>query len=591
MKSQKSQKKKIPKKISYTLLLNWLDNNLLLLLSCFLLVFTPLYPKIPLAELIPGYIVRMRLEDVFVLLTAFVWAIQVLRKKVKYFSTVHLFIGLYLFFSALSILSAVLLLKSIPFETLHIGKSVLHWIRYLEYFMLFAITFSATKSVDEVKKMFGVMVFTLIGVTIYGYGQKFHYWPVFSTMNREFSKGIRLYLTEHARVQSTFGGHYDFAAYLVILNTLVLSLALTVKQRVIKIFLHLTHLFGLWMLILTASRVSFIAYYIAIITTIFVLAATRKKRVDKIKYVLGKSLIYTFIIGAMMFSFGQDMRDRLFHVFKDYPQVEQTYLIVQDFTDFSLINIIAFFSSSSAQPNEDWVAVELTDQQIDPVLNKTDQRPTTSKPKPDDVYVDVPDKVKVATKSATGETKYITIERERTWSDNAIKYGLSAAIRLDTLWPNAVRGFISNPLLGSGFATLNKETPTHFTEAESTDNNFLRTLGETGLLGFISFYGILATGIYFSIQLLKTALSDKAINDRNFLIGFNAGYIGVAIGLLLNAVYIDVYASSKVAFTFWALTGLIIALYYQLDLDSGLSSLKKIKQLLPKKRRRHHKKR
>ena len=33
------------------------------------------------------------------------------------------------------------------------------------------------------------------------------------------------------------------------------------------------------------------------------------------------------------------------------------------------------------------------------------------------------------------------VEKDRVWSDNALKYGLSMGIRLDTLWPNAVKGF------------------------------------------------------------------------------------------------------------------------------------------------------
>ena len=42
-------------------------------------------------------------------------------------------------------------------------------------------------------------------------------------MNREFSKGMRLYLSEYARVQSTFAGHYDLGAYLVVVLPLALA--------------------------------------------------------------------------------------------------------------------------------------------------------------------------------------------------------------------------------------------------------------------------------------------------------------------------------------------------------------------------------
>ena len=67
-------------------------------------------------------------------------------------------------------------------------------------------------------------------VAVYGFGQKYLYWPAFSTMNREFSKGWVLYLTEHARVLSTFGGHYDLAAFIMMVLILLWSLFLFCGQ-------------------------------------------------------------------------------------------------------------------------------------------------------------------------------------------------------------------------------------------------------------------------------------------------------------------------------------------------------------------------
>ena len=53
-------------------LLNYLDNNIILFLSVFLLAFIPLFPKIPLFSPIEEYIVRVRLEDIFVLITVII---------------------------------------------------------------------------------------------------------------------------------------------------------------------------------------------------------------------------------------------------------------------------------------------------------------------------------------------------------------------------------------------------------------------------------------------------------------------------------------------------------------------------------------
>ncbi len=183
------------------------------------------------------------------------------------------------------------------------------------------------------------------------------------------------------------------------------------------------------------------------------------------------------------------------------------------------------------------------------MLTKTDTQPTSQRPS--DVYVNIPEQVAVVTVDEDDNEVITYVEKERTWSDNALKYGLSFAIRLDELWPNAINGFLRNPVLGSGFATLNKKEFYHFTEAESTDNNFLRTLGETGALGVITFYGAILSLISFLWRRHhRASLALQVVN---------LSFIAASVGLLLNATYIDVFASSKVAFTYWALAGAIMA--------------------------------
>ena len=189
------------------------------------------------------------------------------------------------------------------------------------------------------------------------------------------------------------------------------------------------------------------------------------------------------------------------------------------------------------------------------VLVTSDTRPTPRTPS--DVFVDVPVYEKVSTTSAEGVVSDIMVEKPREYSDAAQIYGLSAAIRLDTLWPRALEGFYTNPLLGTGYATLTKEATGQFTEAESTDNNFLRTLGETGLLGFISFYGVI---ILAMILAFKVYLEKK---KDTFTSIFMIGFIAASIGLLVNAIFIDVFAASKVAFTYWGLAGIVSAIYTQ----------------------------
>ncbi|MGI5828542.1 MAG: O-antigen ligase family protein, partial [Patescibacteria group bacterium] len=190
------------------------------------------------------------------------------------------------------------------------------------------------------------------------------------------------------------------------------------------------------------------------------------------------------------------------------------------------------------------------EEQIEKIASKSDMPPTHVKPKrekPEDVYYE--DSTYEATSSGQEAT---TSAKPPHYSDNALKYGLSAGIRLDTLWPQAIAAFKRNPLLGTGYSTLVKSRVWEQTPAESTDNDYLRLLGETGLLGFVSFlsiFGICAFVLYKAF--VKS--SDP------FYTGLFAAGLGLIAGLLANALYIDIFESSKVAYFFWSIMGVLIA--------------------------------
>ena len=119
-------------------------------------------------------------------------------------------------------------------------------------------------------------------------------------------------------------------------------------------------------------------------------------------------------------------------------------------------------------------------------------------------------------------------------------------------------------MLGSGYSTLTKRNVEDFTEAESTDNDFLRALGETGLLGFLSFFGMIT---FICVYALK---SYSKIEDP-FYATLVAGLVAATIGLLVNAIYIDVFEASKVAYTFWILVAILLATV-KLAASSNMSS-------------------
>lgn len=124
---------------------------------------------------------------------------------------------------------------------------------------------------------------------------------------------------------------------------------------------------------------------------------------------------------------------------------------------------------------------------------------------------------------------------------NTVVSDISFATRLQVEWPRAISAFLKNPLLGTG--------PSSITEA--TDNDYLRSLGEVGLLG---------TGLFFLIffAIVKTvfkAILSLSEKEKSLYFGFLFGLFG----LLFNAGYIDVFEASKVAFQFWFVAGLFVA--------------------------------
>lgn len=498
------------------------DRHGLFAISLFLLFFIPLFPKLPLLDAIPGYLVRVRIEDFLVFFAGVVWLIQVFRGKVNWNHSYFWLVGAYAVVGLASIVSAVVLLTSVPVQPVHVGKSALHYLRYLEYFSLFFFAYSGTKTRTHLKIVAASIAVIVVAISLYGLGQKYWGWPVYSTMNREFSKGIQLQLTEFARVQSTFAGHYDLAAFMVLVLPLLLALTLYVKSLLGKCALVLAQLGGVAMLLLSGSKTAFIAYGAGLMTLGVLLVKARPKWWKPLLITSGLLVVMTVVSLALALT-----------VFR--PSLVQLVTQVQNSTPVKRSQTLTQVVSVAANiisPSHDLVPTD----------------------KPTDVYVDVPDYVRVASQSAIGEEYFIIQERERTWSKNAQKYGLSMAIRLDTLWPQAVTGFLINPYLGKGYGTLNKQAYNEFTEADSTDNNFLRTLGETGLLGFIVFY---------CIVLLTIRDTGKNLSKHDLFIQvLSQGFIAGAVGLLVNALIIDVFTASKVAFAFWALAGFIVKSYH-----------------------------
>lgn len=549
-------------------ILAWIDNNLLTLLTGFLIAFIPLYPKIPMAELIQGYIVRMRLEDLLVMATSLVYLIQLVRKKV-YFPKNLLTVSIlsYLFIGLLSVLSSLFITESTPLERAHVLKLILHYFRRIEYFALFFITYSAIRTKKDLTLFLKIALITTVGIVLYGIGQKYFYFPAFSTMNREFSKGVRLYLQPNTRLFSTFGGHYDLAGYLSIALSFILPAAYLTKTKLFKFGLYTLAVVAYWCLVLTTSRTSFIGYLVGTTVICYLLVAYRGWWWSIKHYIL--TMIMSLVI---MFSFST-LLERFTQVIPD-QKTRETILTLQKIINQPFVrepegkNTVAELPSLLAFlfKNEPLKTIELTDaekSQLDIVASSSDMPPSPVRPTPKPTTSPRPD----LPTDVSAESESIRVQnaenegREYTgpqYSANALKYGLSMGIRLDVLWPNAIRGFMTNPLLGTGYATLVKSNVGEFTYAESTDNDYLRMLGETGLLGTLAFLATIYLVIRYSYLILKS--SNKNID----LLALGA--IGATVALLVTATYIDIFESSKVAYTYWMLAGMVAYRYDSLFL-------------------------
>lgn len=544
---------------------NWFDNWFLLAATAFFIAFIPLYPKIPLADILPGYIVRFRLEDVFIGVVVLWLGIQMLRRKVQWRTPLTAAIGLYVLCGLLANISGVVFTRTIPAEVLHIGKSMLHWARYIQYFSLYFIGYAAVKTRKQALSLVILALFTVLSVGLYGYGQKHWFWPVYSTMNREFSKGVRLYLGPYARVQSTFAGHYDLGAYLVILLPFALAFFFMLGKRdtatndvrarfilPLRIVSLLTWFVGLWLLVMSASRASFIGYLMGTGLVILIWAW----RFTNWKWFLTRSLFF-FGISAYMLVFVGDLSTRFAQLINEekYPELHKAFVSVTNLSN-TRPNFLALVSWRPKPPQNGKSTDELEDELNDIGMTTSDTQPTTSRP--NDVVVDVPlQEFEVGDPAATLAGTLVQqgdkLVEQRVYSQCALERSLSLCIRLETLWPQAMRGFFSNPALGSGYATLTKSSVIQFTEADSTDNNFLRTLGETGALGFFFFYGAVGLGLWWTWRAIR-------ITRDPLIVALALASFAGSIGLLVNAVYIDVFASSKVAYTFWMLQGVVLAL-------------------------------
>lgn len=112
--------------------------------------------------------------------------------------------------------------------------------------------------------------------------------------------------------------------------------------------------------------------------------------------------------------------------------------------------------------------------------------------------------------------------------------------RVDNLWPQAIDQFRHNIFMGGGL----------YSSGISVDSTYLTLLGETGLIGIVFFFWV----IWEIFRLLFSNIRKADGLNKLLLIGF----LGGIVALLVNALFIDVFRASKIAYIFWFLIGISV---------------------------------
>src|SRR3989344_5053275 len=145
-------------------LFQFFRNNVLILLTIFLLAFIPLYPKLPLLDIRHTW-VYVRVEDFVVFFTLFIWGLLLIRKKVTLSTPISVPILLFWFIGAVSTIHGIFLIFPSLMDA-YPNVAFLSFLRRIEYMSLFFVGYEAMKDKRFLKLIVGVLTLTILGFVV-----------------------------------------------------------------------------------------------------------------------------------------------------------------------------------------------------------------------------------------------------------------------------------------------------------------------------------------------------------------------------------------------------------------------------------------
>jgi len=416
------------------------------------LLLIPLYPKFPLFG-VSNTFVSIRIEDVVLGLFYLYYAVYLIRQKFKLFrQPIPRSVLLFWWVGAVAAFSGIFLTK-----TAGLNLGILHTLRRVEYMTALFLGLEFLQSKIQLRFLIRVLLVVAVIVSIFGLGQMYLNFPVISTNNSEFSKGLALQLGPGARINSTFAGHYDLAAFTALPLLLILALfPMSKNKAVLALIWGVTY----WTLLMSASRVTFASFFISAAVLVIV---------------IGKKfwLVPLFIAAFAGIMISPQLRGRYLELLKNH---------------FRVTLVSSVYAEAPATVSAQNKAVDTIPEALQPQSEQEDR---------------------------------------------------SLNIRLNVEWPRALRSLIKNPLLGTGYSSVGL----------AVDNEYLRILAETGILGLLSFILILLR--YFKTS-LPFFLRYQPGPESAFIVSVSC----FLISLLLGGLFIDVFTASKVAIIAWTVLGL-----------------------------------